>query len=97
MNSGSIKVPCPGTRGNIVYLAGEPMRAKSLYNAGACTLFVDFLDSGGSELLQVPIEPGHSAGPVEPPKGTAAVVVVCHEDCHGDGGLEFELVPILVA
>jgi hypothetical protein len=95
--NGSVQVPCPGTRDNMVYLAQEPMRAKWLSNMGECQIFVDFLDSGGSVLLEVPLQPGESSSGIEPPEGTSYVVVVCNKECEGAGGLEYELEPILIA
>jgi hypothetical protein len=95
--NGSVTVPCPGTRDNTVYLAEEPMRAKWLYNSGSCKIFVDFLDAGGTIQLQIPLEPGESANGIEPPENTSYVVVVCQEECDGDGGLEYDLEPILIA
>jgi hypothetical protein len=92
----TIEFPCPGSKFNKVVVV--PTAAQAQYgvghpeNTGDCTLFLDALDENGNLLdgSTLQLNPGQSRHWYYPPSGTAQIVVVCHDACHGDGKLEFD-------
>jgi hypothetical protein len=92
----SVQVPCPGTLENAVPLTNSvttPYGIQNPYNSGSCPLFLAGLDSSGSPVnpqSDLRLAPGESASAYYAPAGADVIVVVCDNECSGDGEITFD-------
>jgi hypothetical protein len=90
----TVDLACPGTTDNRAIIKTDldlnTGGLNTLWNSGTCTLYVGAVDSSGSSVGDMTVEPGDHIDHYQPPAGAVSIYAVCDKDCEGTATLNYD-------